>query len=108
VIKCPVCSEVYSYGRTICHTCGDKTFFFGNIFNERKHNYQWNCHTHSMANHSGKTYASTIELREPKKFETLRQELTHKNIYDWNCATNQSIPIFYFDLSESNKELLYE
>ena len=61
-----------------------------------------------MAYHSGKTNLTTIEPSEPKKLEALRQELTHKNTYDWNCDTNQSIPIFFFDLSDSNKELLYE
>jgi hypothetical protein len=58
--------------------------------------------------HSDKAYARTIEPREPKKFEALGHELTHKNMYDWNCNTNQSIPNIFFDLSEYNKELLYE
>ncbi len=43
IIKCKNCGIKYSYGRNICHTCGDNTLFFGAIFGEDESERKWNC-----------------------------------------------------------------
>ena len=43
IIKCPDCGLEYSYGRNICHVCGDNPIFFGAMFNGERTNYKWNC-----------------------------------------------------------------
>jgi len=43
IIKCKDCGIEYTYGRSICHVCGDKTLFFGAIFNKERSEHSWNC-----------------------------------------------------------------
>ena len=42
-IKCPFCGAEYSYGRIICHDCGELKIFFGVLFDDNKREYKWNC-----------------------------------------------------------------
>lgn len=41
--KCPFCGEEYSYGRIICHDCGESKIFFGALFDNNKKERKWNC-----------------------------------------------------------------
>ncbi|MHA2288437.1 MAG: hypothetical protein ACXABG_06590 [Promethearchaeota archaeon] len=45
IIKCPDCGIEYSYGRNICHKCGDTSIFFGTIFKGDRTDRKWNCST---------------------------------------------------------------
>ena len=44
---CPDCGMEYSYGRNICHICGDTPHFFGTIFKGVRTDHKWNCATNS-------------------------------------------------------------
>ena len=41
--KCPFCGEEHSYGRIICHDCGESKIFFGALFDNNKKERKWNC-----------------------------------------------------------------
>ena len=43
IIKCKECGIEYTYGRKICHVCGDNTLFFGAILNNNGSEHKWNC-----------------------------------------------------------------
>ncbi len=43
IIKCKDCGIEYSYGRNICHMCGDNTLFFGAILEDELTERRWNC-----------------------------------------------------------------
>ena len=43
IIKCENCGIEYSYGRNVCHKCGDNTLFFGAIFREERTEHKWSC-----------------------------------------------------------------
>ena len=63
IIKCKDCGIEYSYGRNICHMCGDNTLFFGAIFGDDRIERKWN-------------YASGAEcieilLEEPELHESI-------------------------------------
>ena len=45
ILKCPDCGIEYSYGRSICHICGDTKIFFGAMFKAKRTDYKWNCAT---------------------------------------------------------------
>lgn len=45
IIKCPECGIEYSYGRNICHICGDTKIFFGAMFKDDRTDHKWNCAT---------------------------------------------------------------
>jgi hypothetical protein len=108
MMRCPVCAEIYSYGRQISHICGEKIFLFGSIFSEKKENYQWNCYTGSVHKSTNKRTKRSHTSGDTKNFDEIDQELTHKKSYDWNCDTVQNIPNIIFDLKESPRILLYE
>ena len=43
IIKCPECGMEYSYGRNLCHICGDTPLFFGSMFKGDRTDHGWNC-----------------------------------------------------------------
>jgi hypothetical protein len=105
-MKCPVCQNVYSYGRMISHLCGGKPSFFGSIFNKRTHEYQWNCTTHLKVINPDLSIRNDIE--ESSRFELLNEDKSSKILYPWNCQSNQDDAGFVINLTISNKLLVYE
>jgi hypothetical protein len=113
VLRCPVCDEVYSYGRMISHLCGGKTFFFGATFNERPHKYQWNCCTHPKTTLSDSipnthSFPTTTDKTKSSKLEFLSNEISSKILYPWNCCTNQNDVNLVLNLTISDRQLIYE
>ena len=45
ITKCSDCGMEYSFGRYICHMCGDNTILFGAIFENDRSHHRWNCAT---------------------------------------------------------------
>ena len=63
MIKCLNCGDVFSYGRKI--NCCSSTYF-GEIFNNIKKNYQWNCYSSISIKASDKSLIK--EIPEIKKY----------------------------------------
>ena len=108
MMRCPVCSEVYSYGRGINHTCGDYKFFFGSIFDEKKHRYQWNCTRDTKMTNLNKLTQNRIQISDQDKHKALNYESSHNQLYHWNCADNQTVMSIFLNFTESDRELIYE
>jgi len=112
VMKCPVCRNVYSYGRMITHLCKGNTFFFGSIFSETPSEYQWNCCPHPKKTHKSTSIHSTIpnpsKVNETCRFELLSDQNSSKILYPWNCYSNQDDLNLVLNLTISDKQLIYE
>jgi hypothetical protein len=81
LIECPKCGVEYSYGRSICHTCGEEPLPFGKIFKPVQRTYRWNCNT-AMA-------CLDLLSSELESIETIVTEPSHKEElkrtdYKWN------------------------
>ena len=107
-MKCPVCQNVYSYGRMISHLCGGKPSFFGSIFNKRTHEYQWNCTPHPKAFNTNLSKLTSIE--KSSRSELICVDKYSKILYPWNCQLNQDNEDdnLVLNLTISDKQLVYE
>jgi len=70
IIKCPDCGIEYSYGRNICHICGDTKIFFGTIFKDDRTDHKWNC--------SSSTGCVDISIEHPEIFESIIEVFPEK------------------------------
>jgi len=84
IIKCPECGIEYSYGKKICHICGNTTILFGSIFFPSQKFRNWNCFN--------KNCNSSDTIEDIGKFEIKSEEKNNKEIitrdisrHKWNC-----------------------
>ncbi len=70
ITKCPDCGMEYSYGRNICHICGDTKLFFGTMFKGNRTDRKWNCATDAGC--------VDILLEQPEIFESIIEVLPEK------------------------------
>lgn len=114
-MKCPVCQNVYSYGRMISHLCDGKPSFFGSIFDKRTPEHQWNCTPYPKTTintciPSNINKPTLNNLEKTSKLEFLCNVKPSKILYSWNCQSSQNKEDddLVLNLTISDKQLVYE
>jgi hypothetical protein len=75
--------------------CDQDSFFFGSVFNLKKNEYQWNCHT-KRNNGCSNNEINSLNFEECTPFDLVCDNTPQKNRYEWNCMILQnSIDVKY-------------
>jgi hypothetical protein len=103
LIECPECGEKYSYGRKICHICGEISLPFGKLLVSDIKARKWNCDT-SMA--CMELLSSDLDTAESVVKEVPHLEKLERTEYEWNQIS--SIRYNNEQIDGKNKLLIYE
>ena len=97
MIRCPECGIEYSYGRNLCHACGNITIFQGSIFFKQRKEYAWNC------------ISTDVKATRPSKKDFpifLRHDQEMVTLHPWNSLDSFNDELF--PAIDRKPHLLYE